>query len=336
MTQETHRPWLPEPGADEGYALFHKDRRLVVDDGTTIAYTVRNAEGPRPPILFANGWSCSDAYWGDMVPRLEALGHPCVVPDTRGHGASGLPRAPGRGARNLRPDDISIARMAADLVAVLADSGFDDAIVVGHSMGVQTGLEVYRQAPDKVLGLVLIAGTYENPLRTLYGSSLPDRAFPLAKAVMRHFPEIVQPVWVTIGNAKVGHVGARLARAAGTKSTPEGLHPYLLHMRSCDPSVLVAAGDAMRRHSAADLLEHIDVPTLVVAAGRDVFTPARCSEHMHRTIPASEMVRFPEGAHTLPIEEPDAIVEAIDDFVTRRLGVSRPDAGRGSSPDAAR
>jgi pimeloyl-ACP methyl ester carboxylesterase len=325
MTKTAHEPWLPVPGADDGYAQFHKDRRVVVDDGTTIAYTVRNPEGPAQPLLFANGWSCSDSYWVDLVPRFVAAGHPCVIPDTRGHGASGLPRDPGRGAKRLRPDDLSIPRMAADLLAVLDDTSFPHAVVVGHSMGVQTALEAYRAQPAKVLALVLLAGTYENPLQTFYGSSLPGRAFPLMKAAMRWTPEVAWPLWSTIGNAKVGHAGARLARAAGAKTTPEALHPYLLHLRNCDPAVLVLAADAMRRHSAADLLGRIQVPVLIAAAGKDVFTPRKCSDEMARRIPGAELVLYPEAAHTLPIEEDEAIAEATADFLTRRL--AEPSAG---------
>ena len=319
MTDPIDAPWEPLPGSDEGYALFVKERRVEADDGTPIAYTYRNATGPRIPLLFANGWSCSDAYWGKLVPLLEAAGHPCLVPDTRGHGRSGLPRPAGRGAGNLSLDDVSMVRVARDLVSVLDDAGVARAIVVGHSMGVQSALEVYRQIPERVSGLVLIAGTAANPARTFYGSSIADRAFPVIAGVVRAVPEVLAPIWSTIGPASVGHFGARLVKAAGPKATKEDLHPYLLHLRSVDPSVVVLMAGAMRDHDATDLLPEITAPTLVVAAGADVFTPARCSEAIHHDIAESELVAFADAGHTLPIEEPDALAAAIVDFVTRRI-----------------
>ena len=324
MSEPIDRPWEPDPASDEAYALFAKERRVLADDGTPIAYTVRGAEGGRIPVLFANGWTASDAYWGELLPTLVDRGHPCVLPDTRGHGRSGLPRAPGRGARNLTIADVAMARIARDLRSVLDDAGIDRALVVGHSMGVQTALELYRLIPLRVAGMVLIAGTYENPTKTFYGSSIADRLFPLVSATMRWFPEIVKPVQATIGPASVGHAGARLARAAGPKATAEDLLPYLLHLKSVDVAVLTLMAGAMRAHSAADLLDTITAPTLVVSAGADLFTPARCSEAMHHRIAESELVTFPAGAHTLPIEEPKAIAQIIDDFVARRL----PGAGR--------
>jgi pimeloyl-ACP methyl ester carboxylesterase len=329
MTSSIDQPWEPAVGSDAGYALFAKEARVVADDGTPIAYTVRNPGGARVPVLFANGWSCSDAYWVDLLPDLEERGHPCILPDTRGHGRSGLPRSPGRGARNLTIDDVSMVRIARDLVAVLDDSGFDRVLVVGHSMGVQTGLEVYRQIPERIAGLVLLAGTYENPTKTFYGTSIGDHLFPVLGATMRWLPEIVKPVQATIGPASVGHFGARLAKAAGPKATAAQLHPYLLHLKSVDLAVVMLMAGAMRAHSAADLLAEITVPTLIVAAGSDVFTPARCSEAMHHRIAASELITFPAAGHTLPVEEPEAITAAIDDFVARRL--PRPTAKKRGS-----
>ncbi len=319
MSHQADQPWAPEPGSDEAYALFAKERLVEADDGTPIAYTVRGVAGRRIPVLFANGWSCSDAYWGELLPALQERGHPIILPDTRGHGCSGLPRSPGRGAQNLTIDDLAMSRIARDLLTVLDDAGYQRVLVVGHSMGTQTGLELYRLAPDRVAGLVLIAGTFENPAKTFYGTSVADRFFPIIAATMRLLPEIVKPVQATIGPAWIGHAGARLARAAGPKASAEALHPYLLHIKSVDIAVLTLMAGAMRAHSAADLLATIDTPTLIVAAGADLFTPARCSETMHHRIRDSELLTFPDGAHTLPIEEAVTLAAGIDDFVARRV-----------------
>lgn len=324
MTDQHDQPWEPDPDADAAYALFTKERRTHADDGTPLAYTFRNTTGPQVPVVFANGWSCSDAYWGKLLPLLEAAGHPCLLPDTRGHGRSGLPRAPGRGAHNLTIDDVSMERIARDLVAVMDDAGVDRALVVGHSMGVQTTLELYRQIPHRVAAMVLIAGTSENPAKTFYGTSLGDLAFPVVAGAARWAPELFDPLWAAIGPAGLGHALARLARAAGPKASKEDLHPYLKHLRTVDPAVVVLMASAMRAHSATDLLPSITAPTLVVAAGADVFTPARCSEAIHHAVAGSELVSFPEAGHTLPVEEPDALGAAIVDFVARRVPAQKP------------
>ena len=303
-----------------GFVQFPKDRKVTVADGTPIAYTVK--DGPRLPILLANGWSCSDAYWVGVLPELVERGHRVVLPDHRGHGESGLPRDPGPNARDISVDDLSVERMAGDLIAVLDDAGIEQAALVGHSMGVQVILETYRKAPERVAALVAVAGAFENPLSTFYGMSW-DRVFPPVLQLMGFIPEPVLRFGLQGGRLpRFGHAMARLVRAAGPKATAAGLAPYLAHLATRNPQVLFKAIEGMRRHSAGDLLPDIDVPTLILAAGQDVFTPPRCQKAMAEAVPDSEIVWFDDAGHTLPIEEPDAIVDAIDDFIRRRVSTT--------------
>ena len=152
-------------------ARFPKDRVITTSDGTTIAYTVVG-DGAGVPILFVNGWSCTDTYWCDIGPAVVDAGHRGVFVDTRGHGESGLPRAAGFNAWSLRPEDVSVERVAADFVEVLDDAGIDRAALAGHSIGVQLIFEIYRQAPDRVAALFPVAGTFENPVKTFAGKPI--------------------------------------------------------------------------------------------------------------------------------------------------------------------
>ena len=243
----------------------------------------------------------------------------CIVPDTRGHGGSGLPRPPGRGARNLTPEDLSVKRMALDLIEVLDDACVDDAIVVGHSMGAQIAFEVYRLRPDRVLGLVLVAGSCDSPFDAVYGHHVVNTVLPMSRALMTAVPEVVRPIWPWLGGKRAGYLSARLWGAAGPKATADQLHPYLLHLVESDPAVLLRALESMRRHSARDLLPRIDVPVLLLAGGKDALTPRRCSEELFERIRTAEINWFPDAGHTLPIEEPAAIVDAIEEWTRRRV-----------------
>jgi pimeloyl-ACP methyl ester carboxylesterase len=323
----TPLPFLPPEGADAAYAVFAKDRRTVTTDGTTLAWTLLPAEvgvAPRTPVVAANGWSCSDAYWAHIAPLLTARGHPVLLVDTRGHGASGLPRLPGRGARDLRTEDIAIGRIAADLWEVADAAGIDEAIVMGHSMGVQVTLEADRRTPGRAAGLVLIAGSYENPLKTFWGLPIADMAFPFAKLAATSTPAPImklamQPAKLTA----FGAWAAKMARATGPKAQAQDMAPYLLHIASTDMAVMIRLIDAMRKHSAADHLRKVTAPTLILAAGHDTFTPPRCSRQMFERIPTAEIQWFDDAGHTLPIEEPDAIAAHIDEWYERRVA---PDA----------
>lgn len=318
-----HRPHLPPPGNDASYAVFPKDRRTTTTDGTTLAWTLLDPPAGverRLPVVAASGWSCSDAYWAFIAPALVAAGHPVLVLDARGHGASGLPRHPGYGARGLRTEDVAIDRIATDLLEVATDAGLERFVLVGHSMGVQVILEADRLAPDRVAGLVLIAGSYENPMRTFFGMPVLDLAFPALEAAATTVPPpllrvAMQPARITA----FGAWAAKQARATGPKTRHEDIAPYLRHIAAADVAVMVRTAGAMRQHSAAAHLRHIDRPTLILAADRDTFTPPRCSQQMFERIPTAEIQWFPHTGHTLPIEEPDAIVAHIDEWYGRRV-----------------
>jgi pimeloyl-ACP methyl ester carboxylesterase len=306
--------------------VFSKERRTTTSDGTTLAWTL--LEPPpdverRMPFVTASGWSCSDAYWAFIAPALVAAGHPVVVLDARGHGASGLPRHPGYGARGLRAEDITIDRIATDLLEVATDADVDRFVLMGHSMGVQVALEVDRLAPDRVAGLVLIAGSYENPMRTFMGLPVLDLAFPALEAAATTVPPpllrlAMQPARITA----FGAWAAKQARATGPKTRHEDLAPYLRHIAAADVAVMVRTAGAMRRHSAAGHLRHIDRPTLILAADHDTFTPPRCSQRMFEQIPTAEIQWFEHTGHTLPIEEPEAIVAHVEEWYQRRVAPS--------------
>ena len=299
------------------YALFDKDRELVVSDGTPIRYTVRNPDAAGPAVVLASGWSCSDAYWAHLLPHLETSGHRVLLPDTRGHGESGLPRPPGPRGRNITVDDMSVERIAQDLVELCRHEGVEQAVLVGHSMGVQTIFEAYRQAPRLVAGLVPIAGPYENPLKTFYGQSIFDKLWPIGSLAVTAIPSWFLAAWWKIGNnAAFGLKVAQLVGAAGPKVTKDGLAPYIAHLSTRDPAVLFKAIEGMRRNSAADLLPEVEVPVLIIAGGKDTFTPPALQRHLHDVLPDSELLMFDEGCHTLPLEEPDAINEALDRFLS--------------------
>ena len=74
-----------------------------------------------------------------------------------------------------------------------------------------------------------------------------------------------------------------------------------------------------RKHVTADFLPTIKAPALIVAGRKDLFTPPTVQQRMADLIPGSEIVWFGEGGHMLPIEEPEGIVDAMRDFMDRRV-----------------
>jgi pimeloyl-ACP methyl ester carboxylesterase len=306
------------------YAIWPKDRTVTVSDGSPIAYTVVG-DGPKTPILFVNGWTCSDAYWVAIGPGMVDAGHPTIFMDTRGHGESGLPRDPGFLARNLRKEDVSTERLARDVLEVVDDIGLDRVALSGHSLGVQIIIEACRLAPDRVAGLMPVAGTFENPVKTFADIGIFDRIYPVADVLLGLFPfAFLKPFNKGIANPETGLKLVKLIHVAGPKVTADRLAPHLKQIVELDFSVLFKMMGEQRKHVTADFLPTIQVPTLILAGRKDLFTPPSVQEKMAELIPESEIVWFAEGGHMLPIEEPEGIVEAMRDFMSRRVDTATP------------
>jgi pimeloyl-ACP methyl ester carboxylesterase len=314
---------MPIPNAGE-YAIWPKDRTVTVSDGTPIAYTVVG-DGSKTPILFVNGWTCSDAYWVAIGPGMVDDGHPTIFVDTRGHGESGLPRDPGFLARNIRSEDVTTERLARDVLEVIDDLGLERVALSGHSLGVQVIVEACRLAPDRVAALMPVAGTFENPVRTFADIGIFDRIYPIADVFLGLFPfAFLKPFNKPIANPDTGVKMVRLIRVAGPKVTAERLAPHLKQIVELDFSVLFKMMGEQRKHESAEFLPTVKAPTLILAGRNDLFTPPSVQQKMADLVPGGEIVWFEEGGHMLPIEEPEGIVDAMRDFMDRRVDAAAP------------
>ena len=99
--------------------------------------------GNGPPIVLAHGWSDSALRWVPLAHDL-ADEYEIVAYDARGHGRSDAPET-GYGL-----DD-----RIADLRAVVRESGLDEPVLIGHSMGVVTVARTAARHPELPRGVVL-------------------------------------------------------------------------------------------------------------------------------------------------------------------------------------
>jgi pimeloyl-ACP methyl ester carboxylesterase len=90
-----------------------------------------------------------------------------------------------------------------------------------------------------------------------------------------------------------------------------------------DPIHFLHTLESAANHTAWEHLPRIDVPTLIVAADHDSFTPMWLSERMHRAIPGSEMLVVRSGTHTAVIEMPELIALRIERFIKERIATAR-------------
>jgi len=233
----------------------------------------------------------------------------------RGHGRTPMP---------LDPRRVAIDDLADDLAAVLDAIGVEKAVLAGHSMGVQVVLETYRRHRDRVAGMVLMCGSYGNPLRTFHGRRTLETLLPWMRLMGATTPRVVRAVWRNLIPTELAYIVSKTVEVNPELIRREDFFPYLEGISKVDPLLFMEMLAHAGRHSARELLSEIDVPVLVIAGDRDGFTPMALSKTMGEKIPHADLRVVEGGSHTTPIEKPELVNSAVIDFLEQRIRTAKP------------
>jgi pimeloyl-ACP methyl ester carboxylesterase len=184
---------------------------------------------------------------------------------------------------------------------------------------VQVALETYRRHTERVAGLVLVCGAPSHPLKTFRGSAALEELLPTIQKWIHRVPGVINRVTRMVLPTRLAYEVASRLEIRRELVEPADFMPYLEGMARIDARLFVAMLSAAGQHSADELLPMIDVPVLVVAGGRDGFTPPDRSHAMADAIPGSELLDIPNASHTAPIERPGVVDRVIRDFLARRI-----------------
>jgi pimeloyl-ACP methyl ester carboxylesterase len=273
-------------------AVWPKDRFFEASDGTPLAFTVVGDGGAKVPVVFMNGWTCPDAYWKNIVPAVVKAGHPVVLFDTRGHGESGLPHGAGRRPRDIPIEDVSVNRVATDIIDILDHAGIERAVLVGHSMGVQGIFEAYRVGgAARLAGIVPVAGTYENPVPTFAEKEVLDRLFPIADVLLSRLPfGFLRPVLAQ--TQKMPEAFTMKIVGAILRTGPDvqfgDIERHVRQISEVDFGIMWRMMSGMRNHSAADILPTIEVPVLILGGERGACAHRSLEDRMRVVNPGRE------------------------------------------------
>lgn len=262
-----------------------------------------------PAIVLIDGIGCDGFAWRYLQPRL-AERHQVVHSHFRGHGRSGPP---------VDLERLSIEELAHDLRNVCEDLGIESAFLAAHSMGVQVALEFYHQYPERVAGLVLMCGTFGRITTTFHGTDLLDQVLPSLIRGAQSFPGLARAVWGRLPAAIAFRVACAGRELDAERIQEEDFQRYWEHAALMDPNVFLRMLQLAGEHDARGFLPEVRVPTLVVAAENDTFTPMELAEELAATIPEAELEVVPGASHAAPVEQPDRIAERIEEFVSTRL-----------------
>ena len=266
-----------------------------------------------PAVVLTDGIGCDGFAWRYLAPQL-GLYHRVVHGHFRGHGRSGPPAAPER---------LAIEDLARDLRTIAAHLRLDRPVIAAHSMGVQVALEYYRQNPEDVAALILMCGTFGRITTTFHGTDLLDQVLPGLIRISHAYPSLARAVWGRIPAAiafRVACAGRELDRE---RIQEEDFQRYWEHAALMNPDVFLRMLRYAGEHDARSFLPEVSVPTLVIAAEQDTFTPMALAEEMAAAIPHAELQVIDHASHAAPVEQPERIADRIEDFLSSRLGLVR-------------
>lgn len=243
--------------------------------------------GAGAPVVFLHPTPLDGFYWQPMVERLSGVR--AVVPDLRGHGASELGQLPAGGFVRV-PDApvLSMARLAADVLALLDRLGIGSAVFAGCSIGGYVLLELWRQAPERVRGLAFVCSKAQPDAE----ANRARRAETIARARAGEREALFDGMARSLTGASAGAVVAAEMRARMT-ITAESL-------------VAVQAGLATRPDSVPTIAT-ITAPILAIAGGED---PGVTEAEMRAFEAAPGGCRFhliPDAGHFAAYEQPEKV-----------------------------
>lgn len=273
-------------------------------DGTRIQYTIR---GAGRPLVLVNGLACVESYWKYTIEHFKP--HMQIVTyDLRGHGESAKPHV---------PQNVEIEHHARDLIELVDHLALENPVVAGFSLGVQIMFEAYRQAGSRLAALIAVTGPYRNPIATFYGLPIPEFVIARLFQAIRYVERPLAYLWPRVFSSPLIYP---LSRALGaTKCKREDIQGFYDHQKTMDVSLFFRFAEAAARHSAEDVLAQIAIPTLIIGAEKDTFTPVKLAQQMARTIPTAEYLHLPGATHTAIVEKPEQINSRIERFLRERL-----------------
>lgn len=258
------------------------------------------------PMILASGLGGPFESWQDLIAALPPR-YFFLSWDYRGFYRSEFPPS-GR---------LGVEENARDLLQLLLTQGLPGTLAAGWSMGVQVCLELYRIAPERVKGLILICGTYKNPFGSV--SLLPEALVAGITRLFSQYPQIPRTAFKFLTSSPLA---LRILQSLGTisrKTQRERILTILEKMKEMDWARYFANLEELSRHSAEDLLSTIKVPVLLIAGEKDLMTPPEKAQEMASRIPGAEFLLVPGATHYAPVEEPQFIARAIDRWVERRV-----------------
>ncbi|HEY6396891.1 MAG TPA: alpha/beta fold hydrolase [Solirubrobacteraceae bacterium] len=280
----------------------------LVEAGDTRLFVLERGEGPLPLFVLHGGPGLDHTMFGD---HLDALSDACrlLFIDLRSQGRS----------EEAPPDTWTLGHMAADIEGLAQALELERFAVLGHSFGALVALQHAVDFPGR-------------PEASIVSAGVPAAAY--LEAVERNLQafeplelrEQVTSSWARESEAKTQADCRSLLSDQLPFHFRDPRDPRIDAMRA-DLNDMIFAPDVLQAAAAEDYgaidVQHrlgcISHPMLVLAGRHDRTCSVAAAEAIAQGAPDAELVLFENSGHMMFIEEEDAYIGVVRDFLARRV-----------------
>lgn len=269
-------------------------------DGTRIRAWTNDAEGPT--VLLSNGLGTNPHAWPSLL--RPDCGVRVVGWNHRGVSGSERPRS----------RRVDLDSYVEDALAVMDDAGITSAVVPAWSAGVTVAFELANRHPERVDGILAVAGVPGNTFGTMLAPlHVPG---PIAKRIMvgLSYTGLVGGRAIGLVSRNIPWTNAvtnmlRRTRLINPNADTEELRALMQEFCTTDPRWYAHLAMDVSRHSRVSLSK-IDVPVTFVAGRWDVLTGSGAMRTASERIEGSRFVEL-DATHFIPVEFPDTVLEEL-------------------------
>jgi pimeloyl-ACP methyl ester carboxylesterase len=229
------------------------------------------------PIVFVHGYVQASRSW---LPTLKELArrHLVIAPDLPGFGWSQSAQAP-----------LDVPGQAVALAAIMDAAGIGRAVLVGSAFGAQVVAQLAADHPDRALGIVLVAPTFDPEER-----SLPRQVVRAVGGLLREWPS----VWL------------------------EHLRDLVL----AGPSRIVTSFRLGWAHRIETELPEVHAPAVVVRGSQDPLASRRWVRALAALMPDARALEIGGAGRALGQSAPEALARIVDEHVAAVTAAPAPTA----------
>lgn len=259
-------------------------------NGTELFYLDSGPAESGETIVFSPGLLWDTTLFDAQVDALRSR-YRCVAYDHRGQGQSAETR--------LR--SVGMDLVAEDAGALIEKLDLAPVHFCGLSMGGFVGLRLAARRPELLCSLIV--------METTARAERPEnkRKYRMLNGLSR---------W--LGHSVVADRVMPILYAHSTLNDPHreaDRRRWRARLVANRRSLWRAVNGVIDRPGVEDELARITVPTLVVVGEEDVAQPPAEAERLCAAIAGAQLVRIPRAGHSVSVEQPDQVSEAIAKFL---------------------